>query len=134
MKNLLCLLTAVCLVVLSCRQSEVFEGIEPNTDRVIAEFTDAGTGTFIAHDFSTEPIEIDLTELRLEPRSVAENPTRVKLIVNPVAVADYNAANGTAYAAAPTAAFALSPSEYVLKPEQRKVMVKATLQPFSRFY
>ena len=116
---------------LSCKKTDVFEGIDTNTDRIIAEFTDARTGTFIAHEFSTLPIEIDLTELRLDPRSVTDHATRVKIIVNSVAVANYNAANGTTYTAAPTAAFALSPPEYVLKPEQRKVMVKATLRPSS---
>lgn len=134
MKNkLLALLIAACFVTLlfSCRRSQVFEGIVPNTDRIIAEFTDARTGTFVAHEFSTEPVQIDLTELRLDPRSVTDHATQVKVIVNPVAVSDYNAANGTAYAAAPTAAFSLTPTEYALRPEQRKVMVRATLRPSS---
>lgn len=132
-KNILLFTIPFCFVALflSCRKTDVFEGIDPNTDRIIAEFTDARTGSFIARDFSSLPVEVDLTELRLDPRSVTAQATTVKIIVNPVAVSDYNSANGTAYVAAPTAVFALTPSEYVLTPDQRKVMVRATLRSSS---
>lgn len=115
--------------VSSCNRSDVFGGIEPNTDRIIAEFTDAVGGTYVSHEFSSEPIEIDLTELRLNPRSVINKATTVKVIVNPSVVTEYNAANATGYTAAPAAAFSLTPNEYLLMPGQRTVMIRAALRP-----
>ncbi|HZH64586.1 MAG TPA: DUF1735 domain-containing protein [Flavisolibacter sp.] len=124
---LLCagLLTCIC----SCKRNDVFGGIEPNTNRIIAEFTDAKQGTYVSSDFSAEPIELDLTELRLNPRSVTNGTTTIKVVVNAALVADYNAANGTNYTPAPAAAFSLSPSTYVVTPDSRKVAVRAALRP-----
>ncbi|HYO22821.1 MAG TPA: DUF1735 domain-containing protein [Flavisolibacter sp.] len=112
----------------SCKRSDVFGNIEPNTSRVVAEFTDAVNGTLVTREFSPDAIEVDLTELRLSSRTVTSHSTRVKVIVNPVVVSDYNALNGTSYVAASTSSFSLT-NQYELGPEQRKVMVKATLRP-----
>jgi hypothetical protein len=131
MKKGLLILSCICTAVFlfSCKRSDVFGDIETNTDRVIAGFTDAGTGTYVSCDFSANAIEVDLTELRLDLRSVINHPTKVRVIPNPVVVDNYNAANGTAYIAAPAAAFSLTPNEYVLKPAQRKAMIRAALRP-----
>jgi hypothetical protein len=119
------LLTCFC----SCKQNEAFGGIEPNTDRIIAEFTDAVQGTHVSHDFSAEPIALDLTEVRLSPRTVTNHATKIKVVINSAIVAEYNTVNGTNYTPAPATAFSLTPSEYVVTPEQRKTMVRATLRP-----
>jgi hypothetical protein len=124
---LLCTILVTCFF--SCKQDNVFGGIEPNTDRVIAEFTDAVQGTNVSHDFSSEPITLDLTELRLSLRSVTNHATKIKVVVNSTVVTDYNAVNSTNYTPAPAAAFSLTPSEYVVTPEQRKTMIRATLRP-----
>lgn len=120
---------AVIFLFTACRRSDVFGGIETNTDRVIAEFTDARTGTSISRDFSAEPIEVELTELRLDPRTVTDHATKVRVTVNPVAVNDYNAENGTSYVSAPAAAFSLAPDTYTLTAQQRSVKVRAVLRP-----
>ncbi|HEX8316681.1 MAG TPA: DUF1735 domain-containing protein [Flavisolibacter sp.] len=128
-KALLLFIVFSCSVLLfSCKRSDVFGGIEPNTNRVLAEFTHAATGTLVALDFSAGTMEVDLTELRLSTRTITDHRTRVKVIANPIVVSDYNAANGTSYVAAGAAAFSLT-NEYVLGPEERKVMVKASLRP-----
>jgi hypothetical protein len=131
MKNgLLCLFASSFLSLLfSCKRHDVFGDIEPNTSRVMAEFTDAATGSYVTRDFSPQPTEVTLTELRLSPRAVTNHDTRVKVIVNPVVVSEYNAANGTSYIPAPPSGFSLTPAEYILSPEQRTVLVKAVIQP-----
>lgn len=120
----------ICMVALmSCKKNDVFGDIQPNTDRIIAEFTDAETGTYVSHDFSAEPIEIDLTELRLNPRSVTNHVTTVKVTVNPSVVSNYNLANGTTYASAETGTFSLVDYAYMLKTDRRNVMIRAVLRP-----
>lgn len=123
------LLACFCFfLAVSCKQDQVFGDTEPNTTRVVAEFTDAVNGSSVTETFSQEAIEIGLTELRLSTRTVTDHSTRVKVIANPSVVSSYNAANGTAYVAAGSAGFALT-NDYVLSHEQRKVMVKATIRP-----
>lgn len=120
---------ALAVLTFSCKQTDVFGDIEPNTDRVMAEFTDARTGSAASSDFTTETREIDLTELRLEPRTVTDHSTTVKIIANAVVVSDYNSANGTAYTVPPAGTFVLAKEEYILRPDQRKVMVKGLIKP-----
>lgn len=127
-RNLFGLIGTVCLVC-GCKRGDVFGGIEPNTDRVIAEFKDAQTGSYVSHDYSAGPVTVDLTELRLDPRTVTHHATTVKVIANPALVHDYNTMNGTTYVPVPAAAFALDPSEYVLTPEKRQATVRAGLRP-----
>lgn len=115
--------------LLSCKRQDVFGEVEPNTSRVMAEFTDARTGTSVTSDFSAQPTEVELTELRLEPRSVAKGETRVKVIINSTVLNAYNEANGTAYQMPPPGAFVLSKGEYTLSKGQRQAMVKAQLLP-----
>lgn len=128
-KSILAFLTICMFISVSCKRNDVFGDVEPNTNRVIAEFTDAGTGTYVSHDFSAEPIEISLTELRLNPRSVTNHITKVSVIVNPAVVSNYNFDNGTTYTAAQTGTFSLVEYEYLLKADQRKVMIRAVLRP-----
>lgn len=123
------LLITFSILLFACKQDAIFGEIEPNTSRVIAEFTDARTGTFVTHDFDPDAIELDLTELRLDPRSLTDHETKVKVIVNPVIVTEYNAANGTSYTPVPAAAFSLAANRYTLTPGQRKVMVRAAVRP-----
>ncbi|HVF97524.1 MAG TPA: DUF1735 domain-containing protein [Flavisolibacter sp.] len=117
------------LLIVSCKRSDVFGGIEPNTSRVMAEFTDARTGTFVTGEYSAQPTAVALTELRLEPRTITNHTTTVKIILNPVVVSAYNAANGTDYHLPPAGTFSLSPETYSLNPEQRKVVIKGQMLP-----
>ena len=123
------LLAACCLwFFTSCKQDQVHGDIEPNTTRIVAEFTDASVGSSVTESFSGEAIDVYLTELRLSTRTVTNQNTSVKVNSNPSVVSNYNAANGTDYTAAGTAGFALT-SDYQLGPQQRKVMVKASIRP-----
>jgi len=113
----------------SCKRDDIFGDITPNTSRVIAEFTDARTGTFVTHDAVAGSVEVDLTELRIDPRSVLDGLAKVKVIINPTVVTEYNAENGTAYTPIPAAAFSLASSEYKFNKNQRKTMVRAAMNP-----
>lgn len=127
--SLLLFLYVCMLIATSCKRNDTFGDMETNTNRVIAEFTDANTGTYVSHDFSAEPIEINLTELRLNPRSVTNHTTTVSIVVNPAVVSNFNSDNGTTYTAAQTGTFSLVNSEYRLKADQRKAMIRAVLRP-----
>jgi len=113
----------------SCKKSEVFGGIEPNTNRVIAEFTDAENGSIVTLEFAPDIVEVDLTELRLGTRSRTEEPVHVKVTVNPALVSKYNDDNGTAYVAASAAGFSLAQDLYTLKQNERSVMIRAAVRP-----
>ena len=123
------LLFFILFIGVSCTRSQVFGEIEPNTDRVVVEFKDARTGTTVSRDFSNNPLEVELTELRLDPRALTDHDTKVKVIVNSVIVTEYNAANGTDFKAVPATAFSLSNASYSLSPSKRSAMVTGTLQP-----
>ena len=123
------LLILLFLPVLSCKRSDVFGDIVPNTSRVIAEFTDARTGTNVTQEATSNTVELDLTELRIDPRSVMDGEAKVKVIVNPIVVTEYNAANGTSYTPVPAAAFSLLTSEFTFNREHRKTMVRGIIRP-----
>ncbi|RYF85083.1 MAG: DUF1735 domain-containing protein [Chitinophagaceae bacterium] len=128
--NVLLLGSIIVLQFISaCKRHDTFGDIEPNTNRVMAEFTEAATGSSVVHDYSSTPIEVDLTELRLSTRSITDHGTKVRIISNPTVVTQYNQANGTEYTPAKPASFSFSSEEYVLSPAQKKVMVKASLVP-----
>jgi hypothetical protein len=130
MRKTLLLLGSLWFVFFSCKRGSVFGDIEPNVNRVIVEFTDAGPGTSVTRDFSTGIIDVELTELRLNTRTVTNHSTNIKVIANPSVVTEYNRINGTSYVAAGAAGFALT-NDYVLGPQQRNVMIKAALRPSS---
>lgn len=125
------LFISIFLILLSCSRPNVFGEIEPNTNRVVVEFKDARTGTTVSHSYSADPIEIDLTEIRLNPRTVTDHDTKVKVILNSVVVYDYNTANGTSYKPVPATAIALPTANYVLGPEKRSTMVRCVVRPSS---
>lgn len=113
----------------SCEKDFVFGDITPNTDRVIVEFTDAKNGGTASMDFTTSLIQADLTEIRLFPRSVATGDVKVKVIVNPTVVADFNSENGTNYVSVPASAFALQSDEIILTQDKRRSNIKINIRP-----
>lgn len=113
----------------SCKKDFVFGDIKPNTDRVIVEFTDSKNGATASMHFTTSLIQADLTEIRLFPRSVATRDVKVKVIVNPTVVADFNSENGTNYVSIPSSAFALESDEIILTQEKRRENIKIKIKP-----
>ena len=113
----------------SCEKDFVFGDIKPNTDRVIVEFTDSKIGGTSSMDFTTSLIQVDLTEIRLFPRSVATGDVKAKIIVNPTVVADFNSENGTNFISVPASAFALQSDEITLTQENRRANVKINIRP-----
>ena len=92
----------------SCKHSDVFGDIQPNTSRVLAEFTEARNGATVVQEATANTVEFDLTELRIDPRSELVGQAKVKVIVNPIVVTEYNAANGTSYTPVPSSSFSSS--------------------------
>jgi len=102
-----------------------------NTDRVIAEFTEGKTGGSIAMDYTTNEVEVDLTELRLFIRSKVEanRDVKVTFLPDPVAVTDFNTANGTSYTALPTALYTLLSNEMTFTQTERAKNVRIKIRP-----
>lgn len=122
-------LILACLFFVACEKKTVFGDIEPNTDRVIAEFADAQDGKSFAFDFSTTETEIELAELRLFVRSKPSGNVQVKFAVNPTVVADYNTENGTSYTSLPNGSYTLSSNDVVLSGTDRRKIIRMKLVP-----
>jgi hypothetical protein len=125
------LFVAFALLVGSCKKRDVFGDVTLNTDRVITEFTEGKTGGSIAMDYTTDEVEVDLTEIRLFIRSIvdANGEVKVKFLPDPVAVTDFNTANGTNYTALPTALYTLMSNEATFTQVDRTAKVKVKLRP-----
>ena len=122
------LLTGMVFFV-SCKKDDFKGG---NTSRVIAEFKDGLTGGSASMEFSSNIVTVDLTELQLYHRSDAnKGPIKVKVAVKAAAVADYNTANGTSYAALPTSAYSLESDEVTLTQTERSQWVRIKIRPTS---
>jgi len=113
----------------SCKKDFVFGDIDPNTDRVIVEFTDSQNGGTSSVDYTTNLIQADLTEVRLFPRSVAKGDVKVKVIVNPTVVADFNTENGTSYISVPATSYSLESNEITLTQDNRRQNIKINIKP-----
>lgn len=113
----------------SCKRDTIFGDVTPNTDRAIAEFSEAKNGESIAMEFSNDFVTIDVTELRLFIRSYAPNAVKVKLVSLPAIVGDYNTDNGTSYLPFPNAGFTIVNSEITLTQTDRNEIVQIKLKP-----
>ncbi len=125
------LLFASLLLVVSCKKRDVFGDVELNTDRVIAEFTEGKFGGSVAMDYSTNEVEVDLTEIRLFVRSIVEagREVKVKFLPDPTAVSDFNAGNGTNYTPMPAAGYTIMSNEMTFTQTERSEFVKIKLTP-----
>jgi hypothetical protein len=112
-------------VLFSCKK----EDNNYNTDRVIAEFTDAAAGGAISLDYSTTELELDLAEVRLFMRSWAKKDVVVKIQDNAAAVGDYNTENGTSYLPYPSSGYRFVDDSYTLTQDDRAATVKIRLRP-----
>jgi len=115
----------------ACKRDSVFGDITPNTKRPIVEFSDGKTGGAVAWDFTTNEIEVDLTEVRLFIRSEVEGNGQVKAKFLPDAslVADYNAENGTSYTALPAAAYTIVSNELTFTQTDRSNFIRIKIKP-----
>lgn len=113
----------------SCKKDIVFGDITPNTDRIIVEFTDSRTAGLAAVDYGANWVDVDLTEIRVFPRSVVKGEVKVKFIVNPTVVADYNTENGTNYISVPATSYGIISNEVTLSQDNRKATIKMRIKP-----
>lgn len=123
------LLLAMALVIAGCKKNDVFGDIIPNTDRVIAEFSDPSPERTIALDFSNAEKELTVADLRLFIRSKPKGNVTVKITASPTIVADYNTENGTNYTAIPQNLFQFISTELVLTEKDREKPVRIKLKP-----
>jgi hypothetical protein len=108
----------------SCLKEKYKLGIDENTDRVTTEFTSARTGgNSVALEFGTQFIEIDLTELRIPPRSAMNKSVQVK-------IAESNAlVTAAGYSTLPPGAYSILAYDYTLTPTVRKFPVRVRINP-----
>jgi hypothetical protein len=112
-------------VFFSCKKDDV----DFNTDRVVAEFTDAASGGVVAFEFTSNNQEVDIAELRLYMRSWAKKEVKVKIRKNEAAVGDYNTENGTSYLPLPSSIYTFVDDEYTLTQDERTATVRIRLDP-----
>ena len=98
--------------------------VDDNTDRLMTEFTTAKEGVnSLALTFGTQMIEVDLTELRVPPRSAIGSSVQVKIALN-------NAlATNEGYAVPPSSAYSLVTTDYTLTPTSKKANVRLKVNP-----
>ncbi|HEY0678767.1 MAG TPA: DUF4361 domain-containing protein [Chitinophagaceae bacterium] len=95
-----------------------------NTDRVIAEFTNAKDGVgSVALEFATQMIEVDLTELRIPPRSEINGSVQVKIAENNALVTTGG------YSTLPPGSYSIVQNEYTLTANERKATVRLKVNP-----
>lgn len=107
----------------SCLKEKYAIPVDDNTDRVLIEFTDGkNNGNAVALDFDTQFIEVDLTELRIPPRSSMDNSIQVR-------IAENNALLPAGYSPIPSGAYSILSTNYTLTPAVRKAKVKLRINP-----
>jgi hypothetical protein len=108
----------------SCLKEKYKIPIADNTSRVITEFTTARQGTnSLALDFGTAMIDVDLTELRVLPRSDLNGSVQVRIAENKALVTT------AGYANLPTSAYSINNLEYTFTPENKKTNVRLKINP-----
>ncbi|HYF30456.1 MAG TPA: DUF4361 domain-containing protein [Chitinophagaceae bacterium] len=118
------LLLSMTVLFSACIKEKYTIPIDDNTDRVLTEFTSAKDGVnSLALDFGTQMVEVDLTELRIPPRSSMANSVQVKIAVN-------NAlATNEGFAIPSPGTYSLVTTDYTLTPTNRKVKVRLKVNP-----
>lgn len=112
------------MILSSCLKEKYKIKIDDNTDRVVTEFTTARQGVnTLPLDFGTSMIEVDLTELRVIPRSVMDGSVQVKIAENKALVTT----NG--YSLPSPGAYSIVASDYTFTPENRKAKVRLKINP-----
>ncbi len=112
------LLTSI-VSISSCEKDYVFGDIEPNTDRVLVEFTDSKNSGQLAINFGTQWVSTKLTEVRFNPRSKITQDAVVKYRLNNTIIADYNSANGTNFQTLPSGSYTIEATELTLSESDR---------------
>jgi len=128
---LLFTLISIVLFASSClKETEVID-VDDNTSRVITEFTNGDSTTLnaLALTIANGLQEVDLTEIRILPRSNATKNVEVKIELNPGLVDAYNAANGTFYEVPPSGVYEFNTHSYTLTPQAKSTNVKLSVDP-----
>lgn len=118
------LFLSMTVLMSACLKESYKIPIDDNTDRLMTEFTTAKEGVnSLALDFGNQMVEVDLTELRVLPRSTMGNSVTVKIALN-------NAlATAEGYTAPPASAYSLVTTDYVLTPTNKKAKVRLRVNP-----
>jgi hypothetical protein len=108
----------------SCLKDTYQIEIDDNTDRVLTEFTEAKNGVAsVALEFGTQFIEVDLTELRVLPRSAMAGSVQVKIAENPsLAIAE-------GFTPLSSSAYSIVSRDFNFTPSSRKANVRIKVNP-----
>ena len=108
----------------SCMKETYKIDIDDNTSRLVTEFTTARQGVnSIALDFGTATIDVDLTELRIVPRSDMNGSVQVKIAENKALV------TAAGYSNLPSGSYSITGLDYTFTPENRKTPVRIKINP-----
>lgn len=108
----------------SCLKEKYKLSIDENTDRVVTEFTSARQGVnTLALTFGTSLIDVDLTELRVIPRSALNGAVQVKIAENKSLVTT------AGYSVLPSSAYSINNLDYTFTPENKKTNVRIRVNP-----
>lgn len=108
----------------ACIKEKYVIPVAHNTDRLMTEFTSAKDGVnSLALDFGTQMVEVDLTELRVLPRSTMNNSVQVKIALN------NSLATDEGYATPPASAYSLVNTDYTLTPDNRTANIRLKVNP-----
>lgn len=112
------------VVLSSCLKEKYKIDADHNTDRVLAEFTDAKNGAgSLAVEYGTAMVELDLTELRIPPRSVVNGTVQVKIAENNALV------NGAGFSSLPSGSYSIVSYDYTFTPDNKKANVRIKVNP-----
>jgi hypothetical protein len=101
-----------------------------NTSRIIVEFKDGLNDiNQINLDYASGLVDVGDVVLRVDPRSVQDKDVTVKVTLNPTIIADYNSANGTAYAQLPATAFSVESYTVNVPASARQASLKLKINP-----
>ena len=113
-----------CTLLSSCMKEKYKIDIDDNTDRLVTEFTTARQGVnLLAVSFATTTIEVDLTELRVLPRSIMNNSVQVKVVENKALVTSND------YDLLPQGSYSIIGSDFTFTPDNRKANIKLRINP-----
>ena len=108
----------------SCIKEKYKIDVADNTSRPITEFTTAKEGVnSLALTYGTQFIEVDLTEVRIPPRSVVKGDVQVKVALNNTLVAN------AGYTTPPPGSYSIISYDLNLPAATKKAMVRIKINP-----
>lgn len=122
----------ISLIMSGCMKEKYQFKVNDNTARLITEFTKGSVPlSRISLDDAPEPVEIELAEVRAEPRAIFSGSYKVTLVADPALIDKYNSTlkpDQVPFIAAPADAVELLNSEGNISTTAKSFIVKARIK------